>query len=352
MGRHPPSKTPIYELANVGASISIDEGEFSVDLRPAFPVRLRWSDSEQKHEWEIISPQHETFVISYFDVTDAATDFDAFWATAGRLLSECQRVGDWIVGLDAETELGVDVENLDRDEDKEAIEEYREYLDNQRRQKLRVESPLEGISMTPPDPSIYYPWVDPLYRPIIYTYRPREGLDCPICGGYGRYGDSLHGIRCKTHGEFLTCKLGAEDNWVRSDDKSYREQFLNKTDSSIEEVRVARDGYLLTLRTEMGGRLQPRNLRRMGYDVAAGAYADRPGANRELWTGSISDETPNLEDIDEYEEGDRLVFCPKEILAQKHHSRDIRLNRKPWASGSELQKYFREYRQRNGLSHR
>lgn len=347
--RQQPSATPIGELADAGASISIESNELRVDLRPAHPVRLQWLKEADRYQFEVRSPQHGTVTVNYFDVANTPTAFDAFWATAGRLLSECQRVGDWIVGRDAEAELGVDVTELDRSGDTEAIEEYRDYTTDQRRQKLRVKSPTTGIDLTPPDPASYYPWVDPLDRPVLYTSGPVSDLDCPICGDYGRYGDLLHGIRCKTHGGFLTCRLRPNDNWVRTDDHSYREKFRQSSDSVIQKARVARDGYLLTLRPQMGGRMSPKDIRRHGYDMAAGPYADRPGMTQKLWRGTVDEKTTDLDDIEEYEVDDTVIFSQSEILAEKYRDEDIVLDRKPWASGWDFQQNFRDYRQKNSL---
>lgn len=195
--RHQPSETPIGDLADAGASISIEGEELLADLRPEYPVRLQWAKEADGYRFEVISPQHDTFTVNYFDVANTPTAFDAFWATGGRLLAECQRVGDWIVGRDAEAELGVSVEELNKSGEGEAVKEYREYTADQRRQKLRVESPTSGIDLTPPDPSSYYPWVDPLNRPVLYTYVSDSELNYPICGDYGRYGTFSTGFDAK-----------------------------------------------------------------------------------------------------------------------------------------------------------
>lgn len=99
----------------------------------------------------------------------------------------------------------------------------------------------------------------------------------------------------------------------------------------------------------MGGRMNPKDIRRHGYDIAAGPYANRPGMNQNLWCGTVDHETANLEDIKGYEVGNTVIFSQSEILAEKYRDEDIVLDRKPWGSGWGLQQNFRDYRWKNGL---
>lgn len=118
--------------------------------------------------------------------------------------------------------------------------------------------------------------------------------------------------------------------------------------SFIERVRIARDGYLLTVRPDVGGQLTSKRLHQYGYDVAAGPYADRPGMNREIWVGTVDEATPNLNEIENYAAGDELLFAQTELVAveyDRRHDADESIQ----ADQYEIHQDFREYRRRNSL---
>lgn len=295
--------TIIHELASRDdACVEIGGDVISVELLD-YGVKATF-ERAGKYIWEgtIVSENHDPITIR----CGTADTSGSAWCCIERLVDECDRVGEWLVGEDIESMVNPTKEFREFTESE--VDEWRRLSSESQRQRKRVKNPRRGIKLDPEDPVDYYPWNQPFVRPIVYDYTGCGVEECPVCGGYARTQGYPYGVGCATHGGFIVCDVS--DGWVRDDHSKYRDEIPGTRHPDA--VKIVRDGDTVTVKPHLGGGVKPKDVRHHGYDMASRSenqYDD-------LWTGTRIDT------------GDTVIFSKAEVVATK--PTDPPVEGKPW----------------------